>query len=65
MNTEKKVAKILNYLDSNPHAEIQYRVGRMKSAIYSDASHLSVAQTRSRASGVYFLSEGPPDHNNP
>ena len=37
----------------------------MQLAIHSDASHLSVAQSRSRASGVYFLIEGPPDPKNP
>ena len=36
----------------------------MQLAIYSDASYLSVAQARSQASGVHFLSEGPPDPDN-
>ena len=65
MNTAKQVAKILNYLDSNPHGEIQYRASGMQLAIHSDVSYLSVAQARSRASGVHFLSEGPPDPDNP
>ena len=34
-------------------------------AIHSDASYLSVAQARSRASGVHFLTEGPPEPENP
>ena len=37
----------------------------MKLAIHSSASYLSVAQARSRASGVHFLSEGPTDPDNP
>ena len=37
----------------------------MKLAIHSDPSYLSVSQATSRASGVHFLSEGPPDPNNP
>ena len=37
----------------------------MQLAIHSDASYLSVAQARSRASGVHFLTEGPPDPKNP
>ena len=37
-NTEKQVAKILNYLASNPHAEIKYRGSGMQLAIHSDAS---------------------------
>ena len=64
-NTEKQVAKLLNYLASNPQEEIQYRARGMQLAINSDASYLSVAQARSRASGVHFLTEGPPDPKNP
>ena len=63
--TAKQVAKLLKYLASNPYAEIQYRASGMQLAIHSDASYLSVSRARSRASGVYFLSEGPPNPNNP
>ena len=34
-------------------------------SICSDVSYLSVFQARSRASGVHFLSEGPPKPKNP
>ena len=64
-NTEKEVVKILNYLDSNPQAEIQYRASRMQLAIHSDPSYLPVSQARSRASGVHFLTEGTTDPKNP
>ena len=64
-NTAKQVAKLLRCLSYNPQAEIQYRASGMQLAIHSDASYLSVAQSRSRASGVHFLSEGPPDPENP
>ena len=64
-NTAKHVAKLLNYLASNPQAEIQYRASGMQLAIHSDASYLSVSQARSRASGVHFLSEGLSDPENP
>ena len=37
----------------------------MKLAIHYDTSYISVSQARSRASGVHFLSEGPPNPNNP
>ena len=37
----------------------------MQLAIHYDASYLSVSQARSRASGVHFLSEGPPDPDYP
>ena len=36
----------------------------MRLAIHSDTSYLSVAQARSRASGVHFITEGPPDPKN-
>ena len=63
--TAKQVAKLLNYLTSNPQAEIQYRASGMQLAIHSDASYLSVAQSKMRASGVNFLTEGPPEPGNP
>ena len=37
-NTEKQVAKLLNYLASKPQAEIQYIASGMQLAIHSDAS---------------------------
>ena len=64
-NTAKQVAKLLNYLVSNPQAEIQYRASGMQLAIHSNASYLSFAQARSRASGVHFLTECSPDPENP
>ena len=59
------MAKLLNYLAYNPQVEIQYRASGIQLAIHSDASHLSVAQARSRASGVHFLSEVLLDPDNP
>ena len=64
-NTAKQVAKLLNYLASNPQVEIQYRASGMQLAIHSDASYLSVTQARSRSSRVHFLTEGPPEPENP
>ena len=55
------MAKLLNYLASNMNAEIQYRDSGMQLGIHSDASYISVSQARSRASGVHFLSKGPPN----
>ena len=37
----------------------------MQLSIHSNASYLSVTQARSRASGVHFISEGPPNPDNP
>ena len=64
-NTAKHVVKLLKYLASNPHAEIQYRASGIQLDIHSDASYLSVAQSRIWDSGFHFLSEGPPDPKNP
>ena len=58
--TAKQVDKILNYLASNTNVEIQYRASGIQLAIHSDAYYLSVSQDRIRASGVHFLSKGPP-----
>ena len=64
-NTAKYVDKLLNNLASNPQAKIQYIASGMQLAIHADAYYHSVNQARSRASGVHFLTEGPPDPKNP
>ena len=37
----------------------------MQLAIHFDTSYLSVSKARIRASGVHFLSKGPPNPHNP
>ena len=59
------MSNILNYLASNTNSEIQYRASGMQLAIHSDVKYISVYQARIRASGVNFLSEGPPNPKNP
>ena len=59
------MAKLLNYFASSSKAEIQYIAIGIQLAIHSDASCLSVAQARSRASGVHFLTKGKPYPENP
>ena len=54
----------MKYLASNPQAEIQYRASRMQLAIHYNTSYISVAQARSRSSGVHFISKVPPDPDN-
>ena len=61
--TAKAVAKLLNYLATNPDAKIQYRASGMQLCVHSDGSYLSVSKARSRAGGIHFLSEGPPNPN--
>ena len=59
--TAKAVAKLLNYLATNQYAKIQYRASGMQLCVRSDGSYLSVSKARSRAGGIPFLSEGPPN----
>ena len=56
-----EVQQLLVYLASNPNAIILYHASGMILFIHSDASYLSVTKARSRASGVFFLSDHKPD----
>ena len=62
--TINKVNHLLDYLASNPDSTIRFHASGMILFIQSDASYLSVAKSRSRASGVYFLSDPKPDNIN-
>ena len=53
-NIAKQVAKLLNYLASNPNAEIQYQDSGMQLSIHSGVSYLLVSRARSRSSGIHF-----------
>ena len=59
--TMDEVQQLLNYLTSNPNATIRYHASGMILFIHSDASYLSVTKARSRAIGVFFLSDPKPD----
>ena len=56
-----EVQQLLEYLTSNPNAIVRYHASGMILFIHSDASYLSVTKARSRASGVFFLSDPKPD----
>ena len=56
-----EVQQLLEYLASNPNATIRFHGSGMILFIHSNASYLSVAKARSRASGVFFLSDPKPD----
>ena len=58
--TNAKVDYLLDYMASNPIATIRYHASGMVLFIHSDASYLSVSKARSRASGVFFLSNPKP-----
>ena len=55
-----EVQQLLNYLASNPKATICFHASGMILFMHSDASYISVAKARSRASGVFFLSDPKP-----
>ena len=60
-NTSKKVAKLLNYLATNPNVSIQYHASGMIIYVHSDASYLSITKARSRSGGIHFLSDAKPE----
>ena len=55
--TMDEVQQLPDYLASNPNATICFRASGMILFIHSDASYLSVTKPRSRASGVFSLSD--------
>ena len=61
INSTACVEHLLYYLASDPNATIHYHVSGMVLLIHSDASYLSVAKDRSRASGFYCLSDPKPN----
>jgi hypothetical protein len=64
--TEKTRAatnQILDYLATQPDATIRYHVSNMILHIHSDASYLSVSNTRSRLGGLFFLGNKSPERN--
>ena len=59
--TMDEVQQLLDHLKSNPNATISYHASGMILFIHSDASYLSVTKSRSRASGLFLLSDTKPD----
>ena len=64
-NTSKKTTKLLNYLATNPEAVIKYHASGMQLYVHIDASYLSVSKSRSRAGGIHYLSDPPPNTQDP
>ena len=56
-----EVQQLLDYLASNPNTKIRFHASGMILFIHSDASYLLVTKARSRASGVFLLSDPKPD----
>jgi hypothetical protein len=60
-NTNKKLARLLDYFATHPNATIRYHKSDMVLYIHSDASYLSEKLARSRMGGHFFLSSMPAD----
>jgi hypothetical protein len=58
--TQAATNQMLDYLATHPDATIRYHASDMILHIHSDASYLSVSNTRSRLGGLFFLGNKPP-----
>ena len=52
--TESHVNKLLNYIATHQDASLTYHASKMHLIIHSDASYLSVSNSRSRAGGYFY-----------
>jgi hypothetical protein len=63
--TAQALTQLLNYAAAHPDATVRYHASDMNLHVHSDASYLSEASSRSRAGGIFFLSQRPADPSNP
>jgi hypothetical protein len=61
--TQAATNQLLDYLATHPDATIRYHASDMILHIHSDASYLSVSNTRSRLGGLFFLGNKPPEQD--
>jgi hypothetical protein len=61
--TQAATNQILDYLATHPDAIIRYHASDMVLHIHSDASYLSVSNTRSRLEGLFFLGNKSPEQD--
>jgi hypothetical protein len=59
--TQADMSQMLDYLATHPYATIRYHASDMILHMYSDASYLSVSNTRSRLGGLFFLGNKSPE----
>ena len=57
--TATAVTQLLNYCATHPDATLRYHSSAMILHVHSDASYLSERNARSRAGGIFFLSDPP------
>ena len=60
-NTLKKCKQFLDYMATHPDAAIRYHASDMILNVHSDASYLSAKDSKSRASGYFFMGSLPRD----
>jgi len=58
--TNQHMTDLFDYLATNPNAKVKFRASDMILKIHSDGSYLSVAKSRSRAGGYYYLGDNTP-----
>jgi hypothetical protein len=61
--TQADTNQLLDYLATHLEATVRYHASDMTLYIHSDASYLSVLNTRSRLGGLFFLGNKPPEHD--
>jgi hypothetical protein len=61
--TQAATNQLLNYLATHPDVTIRYRASDMILHNHSDASYLSVSNTRSRLGGLFFLGNKSPEQD--
>ena len=55
IKTAQQIIPFLNYIATHSDAVTEYRRKEINIYIYSDASHISEAETQIRAGGYFFL----------
>jgi hypothetical protein len=63
--TAQAITQLLNYATAHPDAMVRNHAIDMYLHVHSDASYLSEASARSRAGGIFFLSQRPTDPSKP
>jgi hypothetical protein len=58
--TQAATNQMLDYVATQPDATLRYHTSDMVLHIHSDASYLSVSNSRSRLEGLFFLGNTPP-----
>jgi hypothetical protein len=63
--TAQALTQLINYAAAHPDATVRYHARYMYLYVHSDASYLSESSARSRAGGIFFLSQRPTDPSKP